>query len=47
MQFYLKLQYDIMLMPKKYLEEKTKMAKKQKTPGGLTKKHWFGYMCGD
>ena len=23
------------------------MAKKQKTPGGLTKKHWFGYMCGD
>jgi GPH family glycoside/pentoside/hexuronide:cation symporter len=47
MQFYLKLQYDIMLMPKKYLEEKTKMAKKQKTPGGLTKKHWFGYMFGD
>ncbi len=23
------------------------MAKKQKTPGGLTKKHWFGYMFGD
>ena len=23
------------------------MAKKAKTPGGLTKKHWFGYMFGD
>ena len=23
------------------------MAKKTKTPGGLTKKHWFGYMFGD
>lgn len=23
------------------------MTKKQKTPGGLTKKHWFGYMFGD
>ena len=23
------------------------MNKKQKTPGGLTKKHWFGYMFGD
>ena len=23
------------------------MAKKQKTPGGLTTKHWFGYMFGD
>lgn len=23
------------------------MAKKQQAPGGLTKKHWFGYMCGD
>ena len=23
------------------------MAKNQKTPGGLTKKHWFGYMFGD
>ena len=23
------------------------MAKKEKKPGGLTKKHWFGYMCGD
>ena len=24
-----------------------KMAKKQKTPGGLTTKHWIGYMFGD
>ena len=23
------------------------MARKQKIAGGLTKKHWFGYMFGD
>ena len=23
------------------------MGNKTQTPGGLTKKHWFGYMCGD
>lgn len=29
------------------MEEKIKMAKKQRTPGSLTPKHWFGYMFGD